>query len=513
MGGWVCSNNNNNNNNNNNTNAKTTTNNNNSRLALGAKQGGKPVGDVELPPWAEGSPEEFVRVMRAALESEHASARIHQWIDLIFGCKQRGQAAVDAHNVFYYLTYPGAIDMAEVTDPGMRRAVELQIAHFGQCPAQIFRSAHPPRGTAFQHARALRGAKLAAASVTPRPLLEALLLHWVEWKVAAGGAYYWEGGDGGSGDGGGGGRGRGGRGGGVEEKSPADELLALTLDGGKEQKQETKERKRRKKATTLHALSRRPLWLPAPLCTLYPELPALAAALNGGALALRTQSQSSSKANAAVGVSVSARSRCLYYPASVCVEALEMCDGSVPDAAAWLKERAALGILVGPDEAKATKHSQSKVESQSQSQQRGDELSLHHHTRGSPSSSSSSSSSSSVALSSDMAAQMKAKDKARAKARARAKPIPVSSLGIAAASAEKHVPAVAEIYRREYVYEHDLYGDNKNKTTTDNKAAAAAELAAADAAAAAAAHAVVHVRCLRDRVLAVSRDGRVRVYR
>ena len=47
------------------------------------------VGDVELPPWAS-SPNEFVRINRQALESEFVSCQIHQWIDLIFGYKQRG---------------------------------------------------------------------------------------------------------------------------------------------------------------------------------------------------------------------------------------------------------------------------------------------------------------------------------------------------------------------------------------------------------------------------------------
>ena len=36
--------------------------------------------------------DEFVRVMREALESDHVSRNLHHWIDLIFGCKQRGEA-------------------------------------------------------------------------------------------------------------------------------------------------------------------------------------------------------------------------------------------------------------------------------------------------------------------------------------------------------------------------------------------------------------------------------------
>lgn len=35
------------------------------------------------------------------------SSHLHQWIDLIFGYKQRGPEAVEALNVFYYCTYEG----------------------------------------------------------------------------------------------------------------------------------------------------------------------------------------------------------------------------------------------------------------------------------------------------------------------------------------------------------------------------------------------------------------------
>lgn len=61
--------------------------------------------NVQLPPWANGSPDNFVRTMREALESEQVSQHLNEWIDLVFGFKQRGKAAEEAVNVFYYLTY------------------------------------------------------------------------------------------------------------------------------------------------------------------------------------------------------------------------------------------------------------------------------------------------------------------------------------------------------------------------------------------------------------------------
>lgn len=65
---------------------------------LGKKQNGEVLNDVVLPPWAHGSPEEFIRINREALESEYVSSHLHEWIDLIFGYKQRGKAAIDADN-------------------------------------------------------------------------------------------------------------------------------------------------------------------------------------------------------------------------------------------------------------------------------------------------------------------------------------------------------------------------------------------------------------------------------
>ena len=109
---------------------------------------GQQVNHVELPPWAKNSPYEFVRIMRNALESDYVSNHIHLWIDLIFGYKQRGVEAEKATNLFFYLTYEGAVDLDALNhDPFRKAATEEQINHFGQTPSQLFIKAHPKRKT------------------------------------------------------------------------------------------------------------------------------------------------------------------------------------------------------------------------------------------------------------------------------------------------------------------------------------------------------------------------------
>ncbi|XP_056156935.1 neurobeachin-like protein 1 [Lampris incognitus] len=104
------------------------------------------VNDVILPKWAK-SPEDFIYKHRKALESEYVSTHLHEWIDLIFGYKQRGPAAVEALNVFYYCTYEGAVDLDAITDEKERKALEGMISNFGQTPCQLLKEPHPLRLT------------------------------------------------------------------------------------------------------------------------------------------------------------------------------------------------------------------------------------------------------------------------------------------------------------------------------------------------------------------------------
>ena len=67
-------------------------------------------------PRSPACPPHLASARRQALESPHASRELPDWIDLVFGHKQQGEAAVEALNVFYYCTYQGAVDVDAVDD-------------------------------------------------------------------------------------------------------------------------------------------------------------------------------------------------------------------------------------------------------------------------------------------------------------------------------------------------------------------------------------------------------------
>ncbi|KAM3128031.1 hypothetical protein pb186bvf_019877 [Paramecium bursaria] len=83
------------------------------------------------PKWAK-SAKDFLRINRETLESEIFSNEINNYIDLIFGYKQKGQSSVEADNVFYYLTYEGTVQLNSYTYPIERQAIRCQINEFGQ---------------------------------------------------------------------------------------------------------------------------------------------------------------------------------------------------------------------------------------------------------------------------------------------------------------------------------------------------------------------------------------------
>lgn len=122
-------------------------------IEFGTTQTGKVIDGVQLPPWATDA-QDFVTQHREALESEYVSKNLHHWIDLIFGFKQRpphvpggSKDSITACNVFFHLTYAGAVDLEEVLkeDSALYDQHVKQITEFGQTPMQLFNTPHIER--------------------------------------------------------------------------------------------------------------------------------------------------------------------------------------------------------------------------------------------------------------------------------------------------------------------------------------------------------------------------------
>lgn len=148
---------------------------NSNNFDLGCKQNGTKLGDVILPPWAKGDPREFIRVHREALECDYVSAHLHEWIDLIFGYKQQGPAAVEAVNVFHHLFYEGQVDIYNINDPLKETATIGFINNFGQIPKQLFKKPHPPK-----RVRSRLNGENAGLSVPPGATSDKIFFHHLD---------------------------------------------------------------------------------------------------------------------------------------------------------------------------------------------------------------------------------------------------------------------------------------------------------------------------------------------
>ncbi|KIJ42154.1 hypothetical protein M422DRAFT_209006 [Sphaerobolus stellatus SS14] len=116
-----------------------------SNIDFGTQISGEKIHNVRLPPWAKQDPLLFIITHRRALESDYVSEHLPEWIDLIWGSKQRDPASL---NVFHPLSYEGSIDLDSISDEIEREATVGIIHNFGQTPRKIFTTPHPER---FMH--------------------------------------------------------------------------------------------------------------------------------------------------------------------------------------------------------------------------------------------------------------------------------------------------------------------------------------------------------------------------
>ncbi|CAD8169760.1 unnamed protein product [Paramecium octaurelia] len=108
---------------------------------------------VELPKWVKTqTAEEFVYIMRLALESDKVSTELNHWIDLIFGNKNNGQNAVDNANMFHYLTYQENLNtlLNQINDNLAIQSYLTKIQDIGQTPKQLFQKNHKKRKYGLQ---------------------------------------------------------------------------------------------------------------------------------------------------------------------------------------------------------------------------------------------------------------------------------------------------------------------------------------------------------------------------
>jgi hypothetical protein len=111
---------------------------------FGRRQDRTPMDDLQLPPWARNDPYTFTYRMREALESPHVSAHLHEWIDLIFGYKQRGKDAIDALNVFNWHSYEELDKNRDASAVDHQLLID-SLDNIGQTPIQLFRQPHLSR--------------------------------------------------------------------------------------------------------------------------------------------------------------------------------------------------------------------------------------------------------------------------------------------------------------------------------------------------------------------------------
>jgi hypothetical protein len=103
---------------------------------------GVPVNDVILPAWSR-TAMDFIYIHRKALESPHTTEHLHEWIDLIWGVRQSGEAAVAANNTFDPSIYESVWNQEH--DERSRAVCESMMEHGGHIPAQLFDRPHPQK--------------------------------------------------------------------------------------------------------------------------------------------------------------------------------------------------------------------------------------------------------------------------------------------------------------------------------------------------------------------------------
>ena len=97
------------------------------------------IDNFEYSKWSKNNPNLFIIKNRLALESDYVSDNLNEWIDLIFGFKQKGEEAEKAKNLFFDFTYENSIDIEKIQKNNLDEYNSLiSKVDIGQTPSQIY---------------------------------------------------------------------------------------------------------------------------------------------------------------------------------------------------------------------------------------------------------------------------------------------------------------------------------------------------------------------------------------
>ena len=104
---------------------------------MGIRRNKERVNNVKCPLWSGDDPYQFLYLLNIAFESDYISLNINNWIDLIFGYKQRGKEAEKANNLFRFPSYADLVPIEQMNKD--EKNYFYTFVEFGICPRQIFK--------------------------------------------------------------------------------------------------------------------------------------------------------------------------------------------------------------------------------------------------------------------------------------------------------------------------------------------------------------------------------------
>ena len=106
-------------------------------LNMGIRRNKEKVNNVNCPIWSGDNPYKFLTIINIAFESNFVSSNINNWIDLIYGYKQRGKEAEKENNIY---TFPSYGDLVPIDKMNKDEKIYFyRLVEFGICPRQIFK--------------------------------------------------------------------------------------------------------------------------------------------------------------------------------------------------------------------------------------------------------------------------------------------------------------------------------------------------------------------------------------